>query len=240
MAVKTILWDFDGTLGYREGGMWSASLFEIVQSEAPQFGIGLEQIRPLMQSVFFWDNPESSHSHLDTPEKWWADMDPKFAKILIQLGIPENLSQQLAQQMEVVYTHLGRWRLFEDSLPALKRLREAGWQHILLSNHAPALRQIAAHLGLSPYLAGIVNSAETGYEKPNPIAFQLALDAAGHPDRVWMVGDNPEADICGAHALDIPAILVRRKAEGVRYQYDTLDQATDLIKLLDNHPFAAQ
>ncbi|WP_443044957.1 HAD hydrolase-like protein [Streptomyces sp. NBC_00343] len=36
----------------------------------------------------------------------------------------------------------------------------------------------------------------------------MALDRAGSPGRVWMVGDNAVADVAGAQALGIPAILV--------------------------------
>jgi len=43
--------------------------------------------------------------------------------------------------------------------------------------------------------------------------FKAALNAAGHPRVVWMVGDNPVADIVGAEAVGIPAILVRNKED---------------------------
>jgi putative hydrolase of the HAD superfamily len=186
-----------------------------------------------MQAGFFWDSPETGHPQVDTPEKWWGIMHTWFEMILIQLGIPPALSQQLAQQMKSIYTNLARWQLYEDSLPVLARLQAYDWQHILVSNHAPELRQIVTHLELMPYLAGMINSAESGYEKPNPIAFQLALQAAGHPKQVWMVGDNPRADVGGAQASGIPSILVRRNAEGVRYQCNTLEQAADLILIMD-------
>lgn len=39
--------------------------------------------------------------------------------------------------------------------------------------------------------------------------FQLALAEAGDPHHVWMVGDNAVADVAGAQAVGIPAILVR-------------------------------
>ena len=55
-----------------------------------------------------------------------------------------------------------------------------------------------------------MNPAETGYEKPHSEAFSLARMAAGNPATIWMVGDNPKADIAGAEAAGIPAILVRR------------------------------
>lgn len=36
-----------------------------------------------------------------------------------------------------------------------------------------------------------------------------ALRATGDPERSWMVGDNPVADVEGAQALGIPAVLIR-------------------------------
>jgi FMN phosphatase YigB (HAD superfamily) len=55
----------------------------------------------------------------------------------------------------------------------------------------------------------IFASAVTGWEKPNPRFFRHALQAVGNPSRVWMVGDNPIADVAGAEAVGIPALLVR-------------------------------
>ncbi|HVS84245.1 MAG TPA: HAD hydrolase-like protein, partial [Gaiellaceae bacterium] len=43
-------------------------------------------------------------------------------------------------------------------------------------------------------------------------AFRLALRACGDPAEVWMVGDNPIADIEGAEAVGIRAIRVRNGA----------------------------
>lgn len=82
----------------------------------------------------------------------------------------------------------------------------------MLSNHVPELDAIVAQLGLAPLLDAVVNSAVTGYEKPQPDAFAIARRAAGDPSEIWMVGDNPKADVEGARAAGIPAILVRSEA----------------------------
>jgi putative hydrolase of the HAD superfamily len=55
----------------------------------------------------------------------------------------------------------------------------------------------------------LFTSAATGYEKPHTEMFTLALANAGTSSRVWMVGDNPSADIAGAERVGIPALLVR-------------------------------
>jgi putative hydrolase of the HAD superfamily len=55
----------------------------------------------------------------------------------------------------------------------------------------------------------IVTSAATGYEKPHPAMYAHARELAGDADVLWMVGDNPVADVEGARRAGIPAVLVR-------------------------------
>jgi FMN phosphatase YigB (HAD superfamily) len=110
----------------------------------------------------------------------------------------------------------------------LSKLRERGWRHVVLSNHVPELGAIITHLGLDLLVEATVNSAQTGYEKPHPEAFALARRAAGDPATIWMVGDNTTADVAGAEAAGIPAILVRR--EGTDAQEATR-RAPDLYRV---------
>jgi putative hydrolase of the HAD superfamily len=86
----------------------------------------------------------------------------------------------------------------------------------------PELPGIIEHLGLTPHLVHIFNSAETGYEKPHPHAFRLVLDAMPDLQDVWMVGDNIEADVKGALRVGIPAILVRKHHNDADYYAETL------------------
>jgi putative hydrolase of the HAD superfamily len=85
----------------------------------------------------------------------------------------------------------------------------------------PELRQIVAGLGLDEVVALISCSAETGYEKPHPQAYASVLEPLG-PSEVWMVGDNVVADVLGAEALGIPAVLVRRPDPRAARYADTL------------------
>jgi FMN phosphatase YigB (HAD superfamily) len=95
-------------------------------------------------------------------------------------------------------------------------LRVLGWRHAILSNHVPELPSMVSGLGLSHLIDVVFTSAATGYEKPNPRAFEIALEACGWPSESWMVGDNPIADIAGAEAFGIPAVLVGNKGRHVR------------------------
>jgi putative hydrolase of the HAD superfamily len=73
----------------------------------------------------------------------------------------------------------------------------------------------------------VLNSAVTGFEKPHPRAFALALASAGQPAVAWMIGDNPVADVGGAVATGLGAILVRTSPPdpGIRYAAGLADVA---------------
>ncbi|HEY3870231.1 MAG TPA: HAD-IA family hydrolase [Actinocrinis sp.] len=76
----------------------------------------------------------------------------------------------------------------------------------------------------------VVNSADTGYEKSNPRAFRAALAALAEPRRVWMIGDNPVADVGGATAAGLGAILVRAADPGnVTHHAAGLDALIDIV-----------
>ena len=53
--MKLLIWDFDGTLGYRDSvmepgaGAWTAALLETVQREAPECPATAEELRPYIR-----------------------------------------------------------------------------------------------------------------------------------------------------------------------------------------------
>ena len=108
-----------------------------------------------------------------------------------------------------MYVDARYWTVFDDTRPALQRLRDHGYRNVIVSNHVPELGDLVVRLGLGDLIDDVLTSAVTGYEKPHPGMFEMALELVGHPDRVWMVGDNPVADVAGAEAVGIPAVLVR-------------------------------
>lgn len=217
-----LIWDFDGTLGYREGGAWTASLLETIAMVLPDFPVTLEQLRPYMQAGFPWHEPDRPHSHLTSAEAWWEALYPVLEKACQGVGLDESLARTVARQFRAVYLNFDRWRLFDDVLPTLDALSAQGWTHAILSNHVPELGNIVQYLGLTSRIACVFNSAETGYEKPHPRAFQIALETLPDVETASMIGDNFTADVLGAEAVGLPAILVRRQHSQARYYCETL------------------
>jgi HAD superfamily hydrolase (TIGR01549 family) len=99
--------------------------------------------------------------------------------------------------------------LYEDALPTLAVLRGAQLRIGLISNGQRDLDEFARHHALDVDVC--VGSASHGRVKPHRSIFDAALAALdARPDEAAMVGDSYAADIEGARALGIRAILLDR------------------------------
>jgi putative hydrolase of the HAD superfamily len=209
---RAVLWDFDGTLASR-AGMWSGCLAEALDAVLPGHGVSVDALRPGLRDGFPWHRPSVGHSYA-TADAWWAALHPLLVGAVVGAGVAVSDAERVAGSVRERYLDPAGWTVFPDVVPALSAL--GGWTHVVVSNHVPELPALVAALGLGPYFAAVVTSAAVGWEKPNPAIYAAALRAAGDPEVVWMVGDNVEADVRGAEAVGIPAILARGTAPGMR------------------------
>jgi len=226
--MNYLIWDFDGTLGYRVG-KWEGALLEVLRRHAPEVNMRRELLWPHLQTGFPWLTPETPHTEIQTAEEWWDRLDPVFARAFAGAGLANETAHTLAKHVRHVYPDTTAWRLFDDAIPTLECLAAQGWRHLLLSNHIPELPEILRHLGLAPHFAAVFNSAQTGYEKPHPRAFRNVLETLDGSGAVWMIGDSMSNDIAGAAAVGIPGILVRKSRPEAQFCCQTLEQVTDIV-----------
>jgi putative hydrolase of the HAD superfamily len=218
---RYLIWDFDGTLGFRVGG-WTSALVEVLREKAPECRATADDLRPHIQTGYPWHTPEKIYA-IRTAEQWWSDLAPVFERAFMAVGIETSLAKIFAREVRGVYANPACFQLYEDTLPVVKQLSAQGWEHLILSNHIPELGAIVSHLGLSPLMVRIFNSAEMGYEKPHPLAFRGVLTSIDGAEAAWMIGDSLAADVKGAEAVGIPAILVRQyRPEATRFCVDLL------------------
>jgi putative hydrolase of the HAD superfamily len=206
-----LIWDFDGTLGYRDGN-WDGALVEVLQRADPACPVRREQIVPHLQTGYPWHDPGTTYPSGRSSDMWWQSLEPVFRRAFVAVGVPAERAIGLAAEVRDVFTCPDRWCLYDDALVALEELSRNGWTHIILSNHVPELSLILEHLGVLRLVDRVFNSAETGFEKPHPQAFSNVLASLEHGAAVWMIGDNLRVDIQGATAASIPAILVRQQS----------------------------
>ncbi len=221
-----IFWDFEGTLAIREG-RWPGALADVLERRG--FTVGRDALAPLLSTGFPWRHPETPHPELSDPEAWWAHMHPIFVRIYREAGVALPLAEAASEEVRASYLSFDRWLVYPDTVPALTALTQAGWRHILLSNHVPELPQIVGAIGLGHFFAEVISSAWAGYEKPHPQIYQLALDRAGWPHTCWMIGDKVREDVLAPEEAGIPGILVRRKDRAAPRSFVHLD---DLVPYL--------
>ncbi len=190
-----------------------------------------ERVRPFANSGFPWHDPDRVRAPGQGADAWWDALAPTLARAFRHLGeVDDTRAAELAAEVRGTFLEPGAWIFFDDVVPALRRLAEQGWRHIVVSNHVPELPLLMEQLGLASFFRAIHTSAVTGIEKPNRRAFVDVVTALPAGSQVWMIGDNPVADVQGAESAGIPAILVRSDAPGVLRRCDDL---SDLEALLE-------
>jgi len=120
---------------------------------------------------------------------------------------------------EALWTRFGSpasWRVYDDVVETLDRLRRRGLRLGVVSNWDSRLRGIAEGLGLAARVDFLVISAEAGVRKPDPGIFRLALEKAGvRPEEALHVGDLAEEDVLGAQRAGVRAALIERSTRMV-------------------------
>lgn len=209
--------------------MWTGLLIETLDLHEPGHTIERESIRPSLRDGFFWHTPDVPHCEL-TPRAWWDIVEARLARAYAAVGFRARRAQELAALAHERYCdHRVGWRVFADTRPVLRDLATSGWKHVVLSNHIPDLESLVAGLGLGDLISATITSGRIGYEKPHPEAFGAGRRAAGDAPALWMVGDNVDADVIGAEAVGIPAILVRNPSDRAKRYAPTLESVAPFL-----------
>jgi putative hydrolase of the HAD superfamily len=222
-----LIWDFDDTLAYNPK-RWAGVLHELLLSEVPNHPSTVEEVRKYTQSGFYWHTPEVGHKHIQSRDEWWEGIYPQLELALTSNQVEPVLARKLARAFPAAYLELSNWRLFDDTLITLQQLSAQGWRHLILSNHVPELAILLKGLGLSEHVEKVFNSAIIGYEKPHSEMFRAAVKYVNGV-QAWMIGDNPNADVRGAEALGIQAILVRKPCPDVKYFCSDLSKVIEIL-----------
>lgn len=102
------------------------------------------------------------------------------------------------------------WHAYDDTVPTLRSLREAGIAICLLSNAGVPIRTVLDREGITPLIDAVVLSYEVGCVKPDHRIFRAALSALGlEAQDALMVGDNTNDDGGGA-SLGLRTLILPR------------------------------
>jgi putative hydrolase of the HAD superfamily len=104
------------------------------------------------------------------------------------------------------------WRLFDDVAETLTSLVESGMVVGIASNFDDRLLALYEHIERWCPRSLVFYSARLGHRKPSADFFAAIQSQLGtSADRIWMVGDDLQADVQGAREAGWNAVHIRRE-----------------------------
>jgi putative hydrolase of the HAD superfamily len=142
-------------------------------------------------------------------------MEGDLAEVLKEAGL-ERDDSLVTELAETITTFLRTGvHLWDDSMSALRELRERGHRTAVVSNCDHGTRPVVERLGLPEVTDAVVLSFEAGVAKPDAGIYRKALDALGaQPEEAVFVDD--QLVYCeGAEAVGVrPFLIVREDRDG--------------------------
>ena len=133
---------------------------------------------------------------------WWTDVRSLTSRAddvqVIKSSFWANgvrVSDSFCSELYSYYSTADAYTLYDDVIPCLQRLSRAGVVMGVISDFDERLEGILKGLGVSSYIAFIVQSFVEGYSKPSKELWTAAVaQAGGRVDQGWHVGDDPRKD----------------------------------------------
>ncbi len=206
--VEAITFDFYGTLAYhRSGGGRGAALLEYLR------GAGLEGEPWQHQVLYDVFAPEGADYAPGLGKDERRGYLARFAeRVFRRLDVRPARSPTPAEAA-ALWDILGpaSFEVYPEVPGVLARLGRAGYRLALISNWPCGLAGFCAELGLAPFFAHVLVSAELGCAKPEPGIFAEACRRlAAPPGRVLHVGDSLAEDVAGARGAGLQTLLLVR------------------------------
>jgi putative hydrolase of the HAD superfamily len=198
IPVEIVFFDAGGTLLRPE-----PSVGDAYARAGRRYGIDAPPDR--IEASFRVAFAERKRHSIPQEREWWREV---VADTFAPFGRPSD-ADALFDDLCEHFARAEAWRLFPGALETVRTLRERGYRTGLISNWDDRLPCVLDGLGLTALLEPRIVSFEVGVEKPDPEIFRIALERAGvEPGRALMVGDDRRADVEGAEAAGMRAMLV--------------------------------
>lgn len=245
--LKGILFDFDDTLID-----WSEVDFNWREIETRRLHGVLDYIR---NDVHEWDVEieDLVNRYMDLTREAWSQgrstlRAPNMPNVLVQsvkeLGLPETKIDRDDLIRAYDWGIVPGTRVFPDVPSALQTFVDNGIKIGIVTNASQPMmmRDVEVELHeLMPYFPHCrISAADAGYLKPHPRIFQHALGLLGtEPDATVFIGDNPVADIAGAQAVGMKAVLrvnktMRPMISGLIVPDAAINTFYELLNILDD------
>ncbi len=234
--VQAVFFDFYETLCFHRH-----SLAENLERIAERYGVEVnwERCETAMERLFASTSAPAPTTHYSLLESSITVM-LRECEFVREVGVEKHVEQiawELLQSGHYVFA-ANSATLYDDVVPTLEHLRDAGFKLAIVSNWDTPLDPLTERLGISHYFDTITASHDMRVrsEKPDPHIFNYTLAAVGvSAAEVVHVGDTYEADIVGAEGVGIRPILLDRDNTQAGRWNETIQRLSELPEMLIPH-----
>lgn len=208
-ALRAVFFDVGNTLLYADPAVSEVCRQVLAEAGHIRDLSSIDAYMPLVDAYYeeryaeddaFWTDEARTSSV-------WVGM---YSLLCRELGI-EDEAVEIARRVYDEFGKPDRWAAYADVRPAFERLKARGLRLGIISNWDSRLVGLLGGLGLGEMLDDIVSSADVGLHKPDPRIFELACTRLGvSPGEAAHIGDHQYADVLGASAVGMRAVLIDR------------------------------
>ncbi|GAB2493694.1 HAD family hydrolase [Promicromonospora xylanilytica] len=216
--LKVVLFDLDDTLVDQEGASRTAVLGWL-----PELGLDLDDQDELVAA---WGAiAEQAYGRYQRREITFAEQRRVRVREFLGADATDDEADELFSGYLTRYERA--WTAFDDAVPALRRVRDAGLVVAVLTNGDSVHQRLKLdRTGLAEHLDVVVASDDLPAGKPDPRAYAATCEILGvAPGDVLMVGNDVEKDYQGPLDAGLAAVLLDR--------YDRYPEVERRIRTLD-------
>lgn len=222
--LKVVLFDLDDTLVDQEGASRAALLDWL-----PELGMDLDDPDELVTA---WITiAEAAYARYQRREITFQDQRRVRVREFLGADATDDEADEIFSGYLTRYERA--WTAFDDAVPAVRRVQDAGLVAAVLTNGDSAHQALKLErVGLAEHLDVVVASDDLPAGKPHPRAYAATCEILGvAPGDVLMVGNDVEKDFRGPLDAGLGAVLLDR--------HDRHPEVTDRIRTLDEVPLGA-
>jgi len=191
--VRALTFDVGNTLILASPRFWLLPLLE-ARGLRPRGDVR----KAALEAFRFYEENHLKARDLETALGLWREF---HRRLLVGMGL-EDHAEALSRELVARWKDPATWPLVPGAEATLKALKAKGYPLAVVSNWDATLPEILEVVGLGRYFDHLSVSA-----KPDPRLFREALEALGvSPEEAVHVGDA-EADLLGAEAVGMRALL---------------------------------
>lgn len=206
--IKAVFFDLGDTLIHSRVQaleMRGSTIVSFLQAEG--LAIPAQDATDILQSL----RPNEPKGASNCYGRWFLVERGRMAAMTSHLGL--SLPPAMLDAMTLRFRKFlsQRTKLFDDTLPCLRQLREMNLPVSVISNNDGRSVIHVEHHGLTPWLDHVIDSAGFGCTKPEKRIYEYALSRAGvEAHEAVMVGDSATADAQGAVDAGLHGVWLRR------------------------------